>query len=93
MCCSSSWHGCSQYLLSFLGCRWDRQPYLTKAVNPDKLSADAIMSHVNNNFFICSYGAVKGIDHDDGSGVCLCTPLDVFPTNRPLSATPPHNST
>eukprot|EP00040_Diaphanoeca_grandis_P034838 m.217491 g.217491 ORF g.217491 m.217491 type:complete len:909 (+) comp33236_c0_seq15:2146-4872(+) len=49
---------------------WDRQPYLTQAVYGDQAppSADSLMSHVDSNFFICNYGAVKGIDHDDGSG-------------------------
>jgi len=47
---------------------WDRLPFVTPAVDAANPSTDAVTSHVDSNFFICNYGAVKGIDHDDGSG-------------------------
>eukprot|EP00729_Bicosta_minor_P006678 gene6678-34474_t len=49
---------------------WDRNPYLFRVgadpMNPP--TSTPAMSHVHQNFLMCTYGAVKGIDHDDGSG-------------------------
>ena len=46
---------------------WDRQPYIYK--DPQgKVTNEPVMSSVRKNFLFCSYGGVKGIDHDDGSG-------------------------
>merc|ERR1719272_1134079 len=49
---------------------WDRNPYLFRIgadpTNPP--TSTPTMSHVRQNFLVCTYGAAKGIDHDDGSG-------------------------
>ena len=50
---------------------WDRNPYIWRTSLDDEASATTYtpaMSSVHHNFIFCSYGGIKGIDHDDGSG-------------------------
>ena len=50
---------------------WDRNPYIWRTSMDDEASATTYtpaMSSVHHNFIFCSYGGIKGIDHDDGSG-------------------------
>ena len=47
---------------------WDRQPYLFTVGDDKTPTTTPATSHVSGNFLFCSYGGIKGIDHDDGSG-------------------------
>ena len=50
---------------------WDRNPYLFLLPGADRQATPTstpLVSNVRKNFLYCSYGGVKGIDHDDGSG-------------------------
>ena len=46
---------------------WDRQPYLTDAVQPGLPSLWQHQSYIHHNLFFTNYGSVWPIDHDDGS--------------------------
>jgi hypothetical protein len=47
---------------------WDRNPYTFAVGNDPTPTSIPLVSEVRYNFLYCSYGGVKGIDHDDGSG-------------------------
>jgi hypothetical protein len=46
---------------------WDRQPYLTDAVQPGLPSLWQHESYIHHNTLVTNYGAIWPIDHDDGS--------------------------
>lgn len=45
---------------------WDRNPFLFLVGDDKTPTSVPAFSHVRRNFLYCSYGGVKGIDHDDG---------------------------
>ena len=47
---------------------WDRNPYIFTTGDDATPTSVPITSEVRRNFLFCSYGGIKGIDHDDGSG-------------------------
>ena len=46
---------------------WDRQPYLTDAVQPGSPSLWQHVSYIDHNVIYDNYGCIWPIDHDDGS--------------------------
>jgi hypothetical protein len=61
---------------------WDRQPYLTDAVQPGLPSLWQHESYIHHNVLFNNYRSVWPIDHDDGS--CLYeTPVYSIRVRRP----------